>query len=301
MTEINLDELRLKDVADMTAEDKAFLVEHKADLTEEEVAAFSTFINPAEEGEEGEEGEDETEEEKAQREADEAAAAAGAPKPPVFKTVEESEKWLADKKKDWEADNAKAAEEAIDAKAAEAAAAANADKPIEFFQPGYKPKDYNAFANDLFKVIVTNLGKNPTLVSDIREALGQMTAAERQTIDKINVEFDQELKQMAAEGLVPDPTTDEGKKMDKILTNIGARMGLGSMREAFAAYKDLGSAMGVTTVKTKADMTSQKQKASMVGRGGGGTATPPKKNYQKDVHKKSMDDIMAEAKQELEG
>lgn len=299
MTEINLDELRLKDTADMTAEDKAFLVEHKVELTEEEVTAFSAFINE-DEGEEGDDNEEETDEEKAQREADEAAAA-GAPKPPVFKTVEESEKWLADKKKEWETEQTKAAQEAIDAKKAEDEAAANADKPIQFFQAGYKPKDYNAFANDLFKVIVTNLGKNPTLVGDIREALGQMTAQERKTIDSINVEFDQELKQMAAEGLVPDPTTDEGKKMDKILTNIGARMGLGSMREAFQAYKDLGAAMGVDPAKQKATMTSQKQKASMVGRGGGGTPSPSKKNYQKDVHKKSMDDIMADAKAELEG
>jgi len=302
---LNLDDIRLKSVESMTDAEKDFLVENKAELTKEELAAFTEFIpaddTAGDEGEDDEEGEDEGDDKDKQ---------------PAFKTVEEANKWLADKKKEWETEEAK---KEADAKA-EADRKAKEGEVPEYFKAGYKPKDWNQFTHDFIPILVNNLVKNTEFSAGIRDALGQQTVAERERVDKINTEFDTELAAMHKEGLVPDPATDEGKKVDKMLTTIGAMLGLGSMRDAYTAAQNLGKTTGVDFLKggkpvaddgagggeggegddKKSDMATQKKKAGLIGKGGSGApAKKGEKNY-KETHGRSLDDIMADATAKLE-
>lgn len=284
---LNLEEVRLMPVEDMGDEHKAFLKEHEADLNDDEKAAFQEFLAvPAKEDEE-EEHEGETEEDKTAREAKEAAEAGGVTEtPPVFKTKEEADAWVEDKIKEHD--------EAVAAQKKEEEEAAKAPPELKFFDPEWKPKNWNDFAVQFFKALVSKPELAKTITPIVREELANMSVSERREIEKINEGFNTEMQEMFKEGLIPDPTSPEGIKIDKQISLIGAQMKANNMREAYDRWAKTPLEFGGGYDPGAKRVVSHKQKAGLVSKGGGsGTPAKKEKSY-KDVHGKSLDTLLEE-------
>lgn len=170
-------------------------------------------------------------------------------------------------------------------------------EPVKFFSEDWTPKDWN----DYTSALLTNPEVRKTLIKglapDIKTTLDDMTQAERAELDKVNSEFDKEYDALAVAGKVPERTSDEGKKVDAAISKIGAEYGIGSITKAYELWskipEDQGGGYKIATVAKKG-FQERKAKSGLIG---GGTATPSVNNkpIYKDIHNKSMDDLIQES------
>lgn len=250
MADLNeqLNDARLKDLDELTDDDKALLREHKDDLTDEELTAFKDVLTEPEPAKEPE---------------------------PFFKSKEEADTYIEDK---------------INARLADIKVPETKEpeppKDDRFFDEGYKPKDWEDYAEKLFPKFV--------------ERMQKMSAAQReklnQQIAERNKMFDKEIDDLRTKGEpIPARGTKEFEAFDKELAGIGMKFkGVSNMTEAYEIYK-------ATKGTDKGDISdSQKQTASRVGKSGGGSGTVTKDRKYKDVAGRSMDDVMNDVISKLE-
>lgn len=201
---MSLDEARLKEIDDLTDEDKTSLQDNRDDLTEDERETFKDVIE------------------------EEGAA---------FKTKEEVDKYLEEKwaeKTEKEETAKKDAEEAEREEEERKAAEKKGEAPATpFFDPKYKAEGWEGFAQDFYKKAT------PRFIEAMRKAQGEDRAKQQTQIDKINQGFDQELEDLRKAGEpIPEKGTKERLAFNKELAKVGTEFrGVSNMTDAYKIYK----------------------------------------------------------------
>lgn len=173
----DLEEVRLKEVDELTDDEKNLLKEHQDDLSDDEKEAFKSIIETKEE-----EKEEEKEDEPFKS----------------FKTEEEFNKFIEEERGKVEPEDKE--EEGED------------EEPVDFFPKDYKPKDWNQFAKDLLPKLQPHMRQEFTKYSDEqKKQIAEINAQFDQEIEQLRVidssipaagtperkEFDRELAQVA--------------------------------------------------------------------------------------------------------
>ena len=176
---MDLDSVRFKDIGELSDEEKGFLKENEANLIDEEKEIFKSVLHPEEFTPTPTEGESSVPPE----------APPAVPEPPVtpeaptglnFKNEEDLNAYLEKRDKD-KADQAAAAEaERIRLEEVEK------NKTYKFFEEGYKPQDWNEFANVFMKVAV------PVITQEVQNLSGSERAKLEQRTAEINDAYDKE-------------------------------------------------------------------------------------------------------------
>lgn len=218
--ELNLDDVRLKDASELSEEEKPFLKEHKDELTEAEIEAFSEAVDFREEEEKKEEEEEKKEE------------------PFAFKSQEEFDKAVEDKLQATLDERARKRREEKEAKKREAPLG----EPEKIFEK--EPKDWE------------EAGRRIVEYKDKRD-MARATAV-RQEIDTANREFDEQIVEIRrANPDLPATGTEEGDKFDRKLAEVGAKYKLSTMTDAYEIWKDTEGGKGGGISKTQKGLASK--------------------------------------------
>jgi len=252
---MDLEEVLLKDVADLTDEDKDVLKENWSDLTEDEQENFASVNPSAPTGPTGSTG------------------STG----PTGKT---EEKFSFDSKEDFD----RAIQERVDQKIAELKDQLKPEdkkgeeKSPDFVDPAWTPKNWNEAAQTLY----------PKFEEAIIGKIQKLSAEQKSKIDEINKSFDKELIDIRTENPnLPKVGTEEGDKFEMELSQIGTKYKLVTMKDCYNIYKDLHA-------NDKAPNPTQKNLADKVSHGGNTTPAQATIKY-KDISAKSMDEMADEA------
>ena len=172
------------------------------------------------------------------------------------------------------------------------------DEVPQFFDPNFKPKDWNDYTFNLLKnpAVKEYLSKN--YAGDIRKEIDDMSAAEKKELLDINATYDEQYDSLAKDGKVPERSTPEGKAIDKQISVIGATYGQTSMIKAYEIWSKIPVSEGGGldyTAPTNKKITQQKQKSGLIGSSRKGTKTDTTKVKQyEDIHNKSLDEQVQE-------
>jgi len=253
----SFDDIRVKEVDDMTDEDKSVIKEHVVDLTDEEKDAFKDFIPEEELPPKSEEKPEEKSEEKPIEEF-------------KFKTESDFQEAVA-------ANTAKILDERE-----KAAAEAKLNKPQEerFFEENYQAKDWNEAASKMYPQFKERMEKEQQATQE----------AQKKRIDEINEQFDKEIDEIAkTDDSVPASGTPERAEYVKELTKVGIEFkGVTDMHQAHKIYTAINATKSTTSPTSK-----QKDTASKVGRSGG-EATVTKERKNSELSSRSLDDMLDE-------
>ena len=267
--ELTLDDVRLKDAESLSDEEKTLLKDNQDDLTDEERETYKVALEekPAGEDKEGEEF-----------------------KLP-FKTQEEFDTYV-EKKAQAIVEAAKEPEENEDEDKDK-----GDDQPEPFFDKGYKPKDWEEFAQEFFPKMADRMAK-------MTEAQKQKTTDE---LKKINEGFDQEIVALRESGEdIPEVGTKEKVEFDRELAKIGMKYsGVTNMKEAYEIYKVLHGAGNKVDDGEEVEGETEEQKKERIntakkvlgGDGGGGNTRQPRKY--KDIAGRTMDEAVEAAQRRL--
>jgi hypothetical protein len=279
---MDLEEVRWKLADELNENEKEFLNEHKEELNDAEKNAFKSFLETDEQTpdpvtletktDEEENGEEEKDPESAE------GAEGGAEGPITFNTPAEREAWLqAEIAKRQPITPVKVEETPEDTKS-----------PFEIAKESLKGKKYSD-ASEAYADFVATLKTQADLESKAQQ--------------KVNEKFEAEYKEVAEANKLPDPSTEEGKKIKDAITNIGVNNGKKNYREAYDLYtkipEQFGGGFKVIDQKKKADdnkkqIEDQKKKAALMG--GSTPAGDDKKkgigmSYEK-LHNTDMDNLL---------
>lgn len=178
-----------------------------------------------------------------------------------------------------------------------------------------QPKDWN----DAFTRFVGFIRQHPeVLFKDtapyVRGQMAELNAQDQAKVDTEMKKYDAEVADLYKEGKMPNPATDEGKKVDMQLTQIAIQYGLTSLKDAHNLWSKIPvehgggyvpqgvpASAGTTPVAPAVDQkkeaaSAQKKAAAKVGSSGAGGVVPSKGGSvsYSDIHTKSMDQIMSE-------
>jgi len=258
---MDLEDIRLKDASELEDDEKEFLKEHSDDLNDEEKETFKDFL-----GSDDDEDED---------------------KGFGFKTKEDFEAAVTEK--------ARALIQEELAKKGKDDDDEDEDKDkdkgvINVFDKSYKAPDWNEPFNKALPALVTAV---------IKEIQG-MNDKQRAELDRINQGFETEIEGLRKSNPeeIPKAGTEERKTFDKDLAQIGVKYRLQNMTQAFEIYqKDLAikKAGGGGDEKKTADEKAKALARKVSGGGKGGDASGKSRSYA-DLHNKSLDELMDEAK-----
>ena len=165
------------------------------------------------------------------------------------------------------------------------------------FDPNWKPLDWNDFAISLLENPTARQMLIKEMSGEVMGELKNMTQAEKEEMEKINKGYDEEYDTIAKQGLLPALNTEEGKKVDKQISLIGATYGIASIAKSYDLWKKIPIAQGgglEYVPPKKASLNLQKQRAGLVQSPSGTQPPQGKVRTYEDFHKKSMDDLMDE-------
>jgi len=160
---------------------------------------------------------------------------------------------------------------------------------------GEKPKDMNEFAERLLTHPQALEKLKEQLVPETQKAIAELSQKEVKELDEINKGFDNEYDELAKSGKIPARNTDDGKKINEQITQIGADYGQSSLTKAYELWSRIPISEGGGldyTVTSK--MGRQKQQAGMVKGSKGGAGAGKKELNYNDIHNKSLDEIMSD-------
>ena len=234
MPDLDLDDVRLKEPEDLSDEEKTFLKENEADLTDDEKETYKESLEAEDKGEEEEEEEES--------------------KGLSFESEEELDKYL---------DRYSAGREK---KAAEADKGKGEDEDVpDYFPAGYKPKDWNEpfkqYTPKMREMMREEIRAERTEESNRKEKLNKEFDAEIETLRGAHKE-------------IPAIGTPERATFEKDLAQvIVAYPGVRNMTEAYNIKTALDSAGGGSKGKTDTKGTARKV-GSSGGEGGGEEGKP---------------------------
>ena len=277
---MDFDDVRLKEVDELTDEDKKVLSEHAEELTDDEKEIFKEILTPNSSDDDSQgEGKGEKDPE--------------ADKGLVFKDKAEFETAVAE-----------AATKALDAREQ---ARADADKAkIEEGEaevtPDFFPKDYKATDwNEAFKTAA------PKLIDEAVKKIQTLSTKQRERFEEVNKVFDEEIETLAkTDTTIPKKGTPERTQFDSDLAQIGVDYKQTTMTDSYKIYSALkGKAVekksedkddkDVITEDQNVLSDRQKALAAKIGKSSGeGGAT---KGFKYSRLSQSMDDLL---EQELE-
>lgn len=164
---------------------------------------------------------------------------------------------------------------------------------------GEKPDDWNDFA----RKILHHLSPKEYAPRVLKVIQG-MTAKERKEMETINSGFDAEMDEMAAQGLIPSRTTEDGKKVDAQISALGGKYGLTTMKEAYNLWKQIPAANGGgldfkpgTPAAPTKPKNPNKEVARLIGSSGKTTTAKPgakSMSYAKLHSARSVDELLEE-------
>lgn len=276
--ELNLDDVRIKTVEELSSDEISFLKENEADLTDEDRDAYASVLSPADDGEgEDEDGEADGGEDDGSGTGDEDGDGSNGF---VFKTEEEAKEYV---EKLVEKKNEQEKQKAID----------DAKTPEEkkYVEDNWKPKTWN----EGIKTIVEHVR------SEIKEDQAKETKAQEDKRKGFEAEWDGIVK----DNNLPKRGTEEGKQLLKSVYEVGTKFNQPNFKSAYALYtilpKSHGGGLDVGDQKEKEKMNNQKKRAGSV-KGKTPDATKTKsavpKNYQ-DMQQKSTSQLIRDAQRAL--
>jgi len=248
-----LDDVRFKELDELSNDDKKVINDNVADLTDEEKEVFKDVI--------GEPKKEEHKEEEI----------------PTFKTHAELDAYLDKRLDDRLAEReSQRVEEDRQRKEAELH---KDDKKTSFFDSAYKPKDWNDFATALFEKMT------PVMIEKYKD----MTKKEQEDFNKkileIDKKYDAEIDVLRkTDATIPASGTEERKTFDKGLAKIAIEYNVPTMTAAYKIYKLVGF-----TESKKDD--NKRNIAVKIGGGHSPTDSGGKIKF-KDIHSKSMDELL---------
>lgn len=104
---------------------------------------------------------------------------------------------------------------------------------------GEKPADWNDFAKTIIKYVTSEKQKQAVV-----EYIRTMSSKQKEEMEKIDQEFDQEFDELASQGLVPKRGTKEGDEVNEKISVIGGTYNLTSMKAAFELAKKIPASEG---------------------------------------------------------
>jgi hypothetical protein len=165
---------------------------------------------------------------------------------------------------------------------------------------GEVPADWN----DLARKILAHLSPKE-YAPKVLKVIQNMTAKERKEMETIGASFDAEMDEMAAQGLIPSRTTEEGKKVDAQISTLGGKYNLTSMKDAYNLWKQIPVANGggldykpgTTPTAPTRPKNPNKEVARMVGSSSKTTTAKPgakTMSYAKLHSARSVDELLEE-------
>jgi len=260
MSEFDLDDVKLKTPDEMSDEEKDFLKENEDKLTDADKKDYEEILKGKKENEDETEEEDETEKKDKKKEKKEE------PKH-TFKTDEDLEVYLKDRKEKEKAEKVKLK---ADAKV----------KKGQFFPKGYKPSDWNEYTKDVLKIV--------------RDDRQRFSEDQRKTMARINDKLDSETEELRA--LIPDIPKQGTKARRTFDRNIAEVMIKNkSVTTVASAYKQLRG-------ESKAKKVAKEKKTNLakkIGKGTGTADAPKEAKYEKFA-KRDLDDAAEAALDKFE-
>jgi hypothetical protein len=249
----DLDEIRIKDLEELSADDKKALNEGWDKLTKEEQDYFGkVHSSPDNEF-----------------------------KLP-FKTQEELDKYLDEK-----------VAEKLEArkKEREESRKKTQVKDESIFPEGYKAKDWN----EAFSVAL------PKIQDRIIKSVQEMNQKQKDALNKINKEFDQQFKDIATKDKnVPKEGTKDREEWEADVADVGVKYKLHSMTDAYEVWKALAtskSSISTETAPIQQEGQPRIAPVSKVNRGYGQSTTGNKTVYKVGGGKR-LDDLIAQRMRE---
>lgn len=251
---MDLNALKLKTSQELNDDEKKFLIEHKNELDQYDVEAYSDFLNaPAEEA---------TEEVAPEAVAETPQAPAPAPEPEPFaiKSEEEARELVRKELQSFEAEKAKAM------------AAARTPEEREHIDATWKPQDW--------------LHARKVMGQEIKDELKAELRAEKEQeeTDKAIKFWQDQWDEVAKEKNLKPLTTPEGKKVHDEIVHTMRGYNIGTFKEGYELWEKIKviqsggqpaptpSEAGAALAKSK--MTAQKQAATKVGAANPGSVKP---------------------------
>ncbi len=283
MDDITLDDIRKnpKEVEEYSEDEKSFIREHANELDDEEKWAFSPFLNPdtsdVTDDEESTENPQPDEDGKGEEIEEETPAEVTPPVQPdvvAFKSKEEIDAYVA-----------KVVEERQ--QKAEESGEEPPKEPVKLFDDSFVPKNANEFAAEF-------LEKAAPLLAE-RQA--EMTKRERDEVERINKDFDEQYTKVAQEKGLPALETPEGQEVNKQIAMLSATYGVDNYNDGYDLWSRTAKEFGggyesAPVAPVKQDMSAQKQAASRIGKSSGeGRTKNSSQNYQ-DIHNTSLDSLL---------
>lgn len=144
-------------------------------------------------------------------------------------------------------------------------------EPLKFFEDDWKPNDWNNFGNAFINNPVVRKALVDTMSPDIKGVLDSLTAKDQKELDTIDKEYDKEYGALATKGLVPKLDTDDGKAVNKQISNIGAEYGVADLPKAYDLWSKIPKEHGggLEYVAKKTSVQVRKQNSAFL--------TPPRK------------------------
>lgn len=268
---MDLKELLLKTAGELEPEERDFIKENKDKLSDEDVNAYSSFLEADETPAQEEPpitppAPEATPEQPAQEE------------PKVFKTQAEIDAYLEEKTKSNQPPAPVAPTVTPTAYDPSKAPVIRPEVAEKYFPEGYVPANPVEYANRM------------------TAALAEQAQIEQSAVEERNRKFDEEYRGIVTKNNLPDPTTEEGQKVRNQIINIGVKYHSQNYQEAFDLYSSLPPEKGgiFNAAPAKPDMTEQKRVAGMTGSGSSGGGDAPKTSgvSYEDIHSKSMDQLL---------
>lgn len=104
---------------------------------------------------------------------------------------------------------------------------------------GEAPKDWNDLARQVIKYVTSEKQKQAVV-----EYIRTMSSKQKEEMEKIDQEFDQEFDELASQGLVPKRGTKEGDEVNEKISVIGGTYNLTSMKAAYELAKKIPASEG---------------------------------------------------------